>query len=753
MSDRITHEEAAPWQQWLKRHRSLLLVGLAILFVLVVRVRLREMPLERDEGEYAYAGQLMLQGVPPYMEVYNMKLPGTYAAYAVIMALLGQTPSGIHLGVMVVNVASILLVFLVGRRLLDEITGVVAAVCFALMSLSPSILGLAGHATHFVVLFALGGMMALVWNLEVRGVKSKAANPRVAMLASGLLFGLAFLMKQQGIFFGIFGLVYLLWLYIDDRRAEGEARRLSRAGGQAGRGRDGRGQAGAHEQQLSGSFVKSRVTRPAGLGTGTAAGVAPRLNAIQAKRLQAEQEKPEGRGGVGEAEMSRDGDSDSQKTAAALQTQSRKESVGLASQPANGSEANRTGLPTSAVAVMDPQHVGPNAGASVGSTFVAGTPAARRSAIGAFVAGLVAPYLLTCVILLCMGAFHQFIFWTITYAGKYASAIPLAFGPEMLRAGLRTIVGPNILFWVLPWAGALMMWWDERTQGRDGTVPKAEGGREVSRPRTQVSRARDPRLFVIALLLCSAGSVSIGLYFREHYFIQLLPALALLSGLAVSRALHLLWHDKSIELFLALPVLAIFILAVGSALIGNGALWLVMPASEAAQSIYGTSLFAEASKAAKFLKTNAPAQARIAVLGSEPEIYFESHRRSVSGYIYIYPLLETHSYAAKMQQELMDKIEATRPDYVVFVDDYVSWLTQPESDQKIFGWWKTYSSQNLELVMTYDLEEPVAVNPEGKTSKRFGDEESTVGSDSAKNHLFVFRRKQGEPGKGASKEG
>src|SRR5947209_15796539 len=112
----------------LKRYRTWLLLGLAILFVIVVRVRLREMPLERDEGEYAYAGQLILQGIPPYKEVYNMKLPGTYAAYAVIMAILGQSPSAIHLGLALVNAASIVLMFLLGRQLLDEAAGVVAAV-------------------------------------------------------------------------------------------------------------------------------------------------------------------------------------------------------------------------------------------------------------------------------------------------------------------------------------------------------------------------------------------------------------------------------------------------------------------------------------------------------------------------------------------------------------------------------------------------------------------------------------------------
>src|SRR5947199_6267506 len=48
------------------KYRGWLLVGLVIFFVGAVRIRMREMPLERDEGEYAYAGQLILQGIPPY---------------------------------------------------------------------------------------------------------------------------------------------------------------------------------------------------------------------------------------------------------------------------------------------------------------------------------------------------------------------------------------------------------------------------------------------------------------------------------------------------------------------------------------------------------------------------------------------------------------------------------------------------------------------------------------------------------------
>jgi hypothetical protein len=57
-----------PWTWWF------MVATLAV--VAGIRLRLLSFPLERDEGEYAYAGQLMLQGIPPYELAYNMKFPG-----------------------------------------------------------------------------------------------------------------------------------------------------------------------------------------------------------------------------------------------------------------------------------------------------------------------------------------------------------------------------------------------------------------------------------------------------------------------------------------------------------------------------------------------------------------------------------------------------------------------------------------------------------------------------------------------------
>ncbi|MGZ3881528.1 MAG: glycosyltransferase family 39 protein, partial [Syntrophales bacterium] len=150
----------------LSKHWPWIAVAVIIFFTAVIRIRLLQIPLERDEGEFAYMGQLMLQGIPPYLLAYNMKFPGIYAVYALIMAIFGQTIAGIHIGLIIVNTIATFLLFLLTRRLFDDIAGVVAAACYALISLSPSVLGTSAHATQFIVPLALGGTFLLVKALD-----------------------------------------------------------------------------------------------------------------------------------------------------------------------------------------------------------------------------------------------------------------------------------------------------------------------------------------------------------------------------------------------------------------------------------------------------------------------------------------------------------------------------------------------------------------------------------------------------------
>jgi hypothetical protein len=610
------------------RHRAWIIVGLTILLVFAIRVRLRQMPLERDEGEYAYAGQLILHGVPPYKEAYNMKLPGTYAAYALIMAVFGQTASAIHIGVALINAASILLIFLIGRKILDEPAGVAAAISYALLSTSPSVLGLAGHATHFIVLPALAGTLLLLRSRE-RAVNAAFDSPSPQSIAptiqspsnhsttstipyaiffAGVLFGLAFLMKQHGLFFGIFGGLYLAFSHIYEPWSVKEIR----------------------EKKLT-----SRLSDP---------------------------------------------------------RSSRREEARA------GSSAEDQSLPSAA------------------TTKRARLSASRHSAklptiqwsrfykeLAIFSLAFVLPYLVTCLLLWAAGVFPQFTFWTISYARKYATALPHGIGNDIVRTTLDAVTGPNLLLWIVPWLGALLMAWERRL-------------------------ASEHRFLLIALLLCSFGSIAVGFYFRQHYFITLLPVLALLTGVAVSRAIRLVQHDVTIELFLAIPVFLLFGLGVLLSLGGNGALWFSLSPTEASENIYHTTLFSETRKLGDSLRTEVDKNSRVAVLGSEPEIYFYSRHGSATGYIYMYPLMETHRYAGKMQQEIISEIERKKPEYVVYVDEPNSWLRQPSSEPLLDNWWQSYWTTNLDLVQTIDLKPPESLSAQS-------------GDTSPVGHLLVFKNR------------
>src|SRR5262249_10263350 len=163
---------------------------------------LRDTPPDAAEAGYAYSGQIVLQGVPPSAAAYNLKVPGIYVAYAMILAAFGQTTAGVHLGVIVVTSATTVLMFVLARRLAGPVAGLVASAVHAVQALNPKLLGLAGYAEHFALLFIVAACLAVEPQARDRGPS--------LLVSSGFLFGLAFLMKQSAAAFVVGGALFLL---------------------------------------------------------------------------------------------------------------------------------------------------------------------------------------------------------------------------------------------------------------------------------------------------------------------------------------------------------------------------------------------------------------------------------------------------------------------------------------------------------------------------------------------------------------
>jgi hypothetical protein len=188
-----------------------------------------------------------------------------------------------------------------------------------------------------------------------------------------------------------------------------------------------------------------------------------------------------------------------------------------------------------------------------------------------------------------------------------------------------------------------------------------------------VIRGRKARFLFIFLLFSSLTTVP-GLLFREHYFIPALPAVALLAGAAASQR----WARWALAG------------AIAVSLFTERQFFFIKTPTEAARELWGDNPFPEAIPAADYLRAHTSPGTPIAILGSEPEIYFYAHRHSATGYIYMYGLMEPQPYALRMQEELIHDFETSRPQYIVDVDVSTSWLMRDNSATRILDWWDAY---------------------------------------------------------------
>ncbi len=534
---------------WRTHLVPLAILALVLLVSLIVRIRLLNAPLERDEGEHAYLGQALLAGYAPWQIAYNLKLPGTDAMYAFFLAVFGQTASAIRLGLLLVNTATIILIALLGKRLFGVSGGAIAGASYAVMSFSRNVFGTIAHSTHFVVFFAVLATLLLLI----------AAGRTRWLFLSGIVYGVAFLMKQPGIAFAAFGALFIAYRW----RRSGE----------------------------------------------------PFARAIK----------------------------------------------GMA----------------------------------------------------AFVSGVMLPYGLLCLALWRAGTFPRFWFWTVTLARAYAGKVPWDLELKYFQMNLPSVIGPNFLLWALSGAALAVACLNRRT--------------------------RRAGLFVGALLLLSFLAVSAGGSFNPNYFIFMLPAVALGNGLWLAEerdaeqpnpdAVHPDTGRRARQAALSF----FFAACLCSVAIQRDYLF-AMSSFEFERSSYGLNPFPEAVEVASYIRSHSDPGARIAVLGSEAEIYFYAHRQAATGYLFTYGLMETHEFALPGQLEMIHEIESARPQYIVVVSVPTSWLRQADSPTTIYRWLDDYCQRNFSIEGIVDL------LPEVPATYVWGPAAASYQPQSPA-HLILYRRK------------
>jgi hypothetical protein len=275
-------------------------------------------------------------------------------------------------------------------------------------------------------------------------------------------------------------------------------------------------------------------------------------------------------------------------------------------------------------------------------------------------AGAATPLVATCATLAAVGTFRTFWFWVVSYAPHYQADPPTGWSNLVRTLGAVTPTMSVVLALAAIGLGAVV---------RD--------------------RSRDRRVFLLAFAGASLLATTMGLQFRPHYFLIALPALALLAGLGLVALADLLAARRARGLRWALPA-ALAATAIAQPLYASRAVLFELAPAQVSRAIYGRNPFPESVEIARYIREHSDASDRVAVVGSEPQIYFYSARKSATGYIYTYPLMELQPYASAMQREMIREIEDAAPRFLVFVSATRSWIARPGSDRTIFGWFEGY---------------------------------------------------------------
>jgi hypothetical protein len=315
----------------------------------------------------------------------------------------------------------------------------------------------------------------------------------------------------------------------------------------------------------------------------------------------------------------------------------------------------------------------------------------------------IVPLAITCVILWYAGVFDKFWFWTVRYAAQYGSIVPLNRAPEIFFRSTKVVIGATWALWILAGIGAVAGLWDQRLRGSTA--------------------------FSIGLLFFSALALCPGFYFRSHYFILVLPAVSLLAGAAISKLSDLVAGRMILVGFAPLLLLAGML---SVPVLWDKKVFFDVSPIQACGLIYPENPFLESVRIADYVREHTGPDDTIAVLGSEPQVYFYAQRHSATGYIYTYSLMEPQKYAQQMQQEMMREIESARPKYLISVAMSYSWLRRPDSDPSIFTWANEYMTQN------YVADGFVNIMPR-ETDYFFGDVPPAV--QSLKDYILIYKRK------------
>ncbi len=532
-------------------NEDLICTGLLLILTMIVhsiRSNFAGIPFERDEGIYSYFGTLVLEGKIPYKDFYETKFPGLFYFYGLIVGLFGDTVQGMHKGFTWVNIISMVFIYFAGRNLFSPVAGIISAITFAFVSLTPNLSGFTVQSEHAVSLFISMGLF--FYSL------TKTSGKLIYYVLMGFALSCAFMVKTTAVFMAVWGgllIVTDFW------------------------------------------FTKPRVWKN------------------------------------------------------------------------------------------------------------------FWKQIFAYAVGGFSIIIVLFLIIASKGSFKDMIYWTIDHAKQYASGMPYEEGVKYFKYTRDAIIENHKFFWYHSLLTVVLC---------------------LMRPINIKYK-----ILGVTLLGFSFLTIVPGYFFYGHYWIQIVPGLALVAGLTFYSVMAILQNALNFKQ----PIIKWIYLGIFAALTFNHVSTLKSyyyhPNYERVlRAVYGNNPFPEAWEVGQYINSHSKPEDNIVLIGSEPQIYFYTHKKSPSRHAYFTSIVNNVKDHKLWQKEFAKDTEKANPKFVVFFKHQFSLLVQPNVDTWVFDWANKYITDNYQIVGLVDM-------IDGQQSVYKYNEEINTYRPVAQNQIYIYQRK------------
>lgn len=276
------------------------------------------------------------------------------------------------------------------------------------------------------------------------------------------------------------------------------------------------------------------------------------------------------------------------------------------------------------------------------------------------------------------GSFQDMIFWTYEIPKNYVSKIPFDDGVKYFTYSKDAILQNHKFFWYHSLLAVILC------------LLKTISWKQ--------------KFFGITLLAFSFFTIVPGFYFYGHYWIQTIPGLAVVTGLTYYAINSLAYNFFKLKFQgFKYVYLGVFTLLTYSHISAFKQYYFKPNYERILRNVYGNNPFPEAMEIGNWINANSKPEDNIVLLGSEPQIYFYTKKKSPSRHAYFAAIVDNVPQHKEWQREFVRDVEKANPKYLVYFNHAISLFVQPNTDQYVFEWANKYVNANYHLVGLADM--------------------------------------------------